>query len=292
MVSGAGDPPPGWLGKPNACYKLYEALSATESPAFILFTDADVRHQPAMLRQAVAAAQATDAGLLSVFPRQVTGSWAERLAVPLMQCWAVYDILPLPLAFSRRTSSAFAAANGQFMLFTTQAYEACGGHTVVRGNVLEDVALARAIKHAGHRAILADGGPLIETRMYADAGEVWRGYSKNVFAFFGYSPLFLLAGVVALVALYVLPPLMVLYSAVVGRFTLEWFYLPLAQYAVAVLARLVLSVRFAYAPIYTLLNPIAILYLVAVAINSMRWAKTGRGGWKGRPHLAHENDPS
>jgi chlorobactene glucosyltransferase len=282
VVRGEEDLPPGWLGKAHACHRLYLAMQERSDPDYLLFTDADVRHEPAALSCALAAVRATGAGLLSMFPRQITLTWAERLAVPVMQHWAVYGILPLPLAFSSRTGPAFSAANGQFMLFAREAYRACGGHAAVRAEVLEDVALARAVKRSGHRAILADGGPLVRTRMYAGPGEVWSGYSKNTYAFFGYSPLFLGLGVAALAALYVVPPLFVLYALATGQLTLELFYLPITQYAAAALARLALSLRFAYRPLDALLHPISILVLLAIVTNSMLWGMAGRGAWKGR----------
>ena len=205
IVTAKAGPPPGWLGKANACHQLYLAVQEHSDPGYLLFTDADVRHAPSMLSHALATAQANEAGLLSIFPRQITLTWAERLAVPVMQQWAVYGILPLPLAFSMRTGPAFAAANGQFMLFSREAYEACGGHATVRANILEDVNLARAVKRAGYRAMLADGGALVQTRMYTTPSEVWQGYSKNIYAFFGHSPLFLSLGVLTLALLYVVP---------------------------------------------------------------------------------------
>jgi chlorobactene glucosyltransferase len=275
-------PPAGWLGKANACHRLYQAMRGRSDPDYLLFTDADVRHEPAALGMAVAAAGDTGAGLLSVFPRQRTLTWAERLAVPVMQHWAVYDILPLPPAFSARTGPAFAAANGQFMLFTREAYAACGGHAAVRSEILEDVALARAVKRSGHRAILADAGPLVSTRMYTGPAEVWQGYSKNTYAFFGYSPGFLALGTVVLAALYVVPPVIALYALATTQVSLELFYLPLAQYVVAVLARLLLSVRFAYRALDALLHPVAILFMIAICLNSMRWSLAGKGAWKGR----------
>jgi chlorobactene glucosyltransferase len=282
IVEGTGDPPPGWLGKANACDQLYLAMHESSDPDYILFTDADVRHDPETLARAVATAQATGAGLLSIFPRQETLTWAERLAVPLMQHWAVYGILPLSLAFSPRTGPAFAAANGQFMLFTREAYKACGGHTAVRDQILEDVGMARAVKRAGYRAILADGGPYIHTRMYSGFDEVWRGYSKNTYAFFGNSPLFLALGILVLMALYVVPPALILYATITGQFSLELFYLPLAQYSAAVLTRLLLAVRFASRLLDAFLHPISILFLIAILLNSMLWKHTGKRSWKGR----------
>ena len=285
IVEGTGDPPPGWLGKANACDQLYTAMRERSDPEYLLFTDADVRHAPTALAYAVATAQAREAGLLSIFPRQVTATWAERLAVPTMQHWAVYGILPLPLAFMARTGPAFAAANGQFLLFTREAYRACGGHITVRNEILEDVALARAVKRSGQSALLADGGPLVQTRMYEGLAGVWQGYSKNTYAFFGYSPFFLALGIITLLALYVLPPATALSTLFTGQFNVELFFLPLAQYIVAVLTRLLLALRFASRPLDSLLNPASILFLAAICVNSMLWSLRGKSAWKGRTNI-------
>lgn len=281
IINGIESPPAGWLGKANACHRLYETMRAHSEPDMVLFIDADVRFAPSAVRHAVIAARELKAGLLSIFPRQITVSWAERLAVPVLLHWAVYSFLPLPLAFSRRTGSAFAAANGQFMLFTRQAYAACGGHYAVHAQILEDVALARAVKRAGYRSMLADGGALVYTRMYSGAMEVWHGYSKNAYAFFGYSPVFLAIGIVVLVALYTAPLFFALYAAFVSHNVLL-LLLSIAQYLIAVTARILLALRFRYRLLDTLLHPVAITYLIAIAVNSMRWSLEGKGVWKGR----------
>lgn len=284
VVSGKAEPPPGWLGKAHACSRLFEEVRARSAPDYLLFTDADVRFAPGAVSHAVAAARALDAGLLSAFPRQITVSWAERFAVPMLLHWAVYSFLPLPLAHSRRTGSAFAAANGQIMLFTREAYEACGGHSAVRSQILEDVGLARAVKGAGCRTVLADSGPFILTRMYDGPGEVWRGYSKNAYAFFGYSPLFLGVGIVMLLALYTSPVALAAWFLLSGQAT--GLYLPFAMYILGVGARLALALRFRYRSADVWLHPVAVLFLIAICINSMVWSLTGRGAWKGRASAA------
>ncbi len=282
IVTGTGAPPAGWLGKAHACYRLYQAMRAVSEPDYVLFTDADVRFEPEAVSRAVSTARRYDAGLLSIYPRQVTAGWAERLVVPMLSHWAVYDFLPLPLAFSPKTGPAFAAANGQFMLFKREVYEACGGHESVRSQVLEDVGLAREVRRAGCRALLADGGPLVHTRMYHGASEVWEGYSKNAYAFFGYSPFFLASEIILLLLFYVLPPVL----AISYQLSAIGFVF-VAQYLVAVLTRLVLAVHFKDRLLDTLLHPVAVLCLIAVEINSMVWAMTGRGVWKGRS-VKHE----
>ncbi|MDQ3928521.1 MAG: glycosyltransferase family 2 protein [Chloroflexota bacterium] len=282
VIKGDAGPPPGWLGKANACQQLYEAMRARSTPAYVLFTDADVQLHPAALGRAVGAALRLDAGLLSIFPAQITGSMAERLAVPILLHWTVYTFLPLPLAHSRRSGPAFAAANGQFMLFRREAYEALGMHEAVRSEILEDVALARATKRAGYRAVLADGGALVRMRMYRGVREVWHGYSKNAYAFFGYSPFFLAVGVLALTILYVAPVVFLALGALAG----DWLVLGLAsiQYLLAVSARLLLSLRFGYPALDAFLHPVAIIYVIAIELNSMRWALTGKSAWKGRSY--------
>ncbi|MEA2575881.1 MAG: chlorobactene glucosyltransferase [Chloroflexia bacterium] len=282
VVRGHADPPPGWLGKAHACRQLYAAMLEPTNPDYVLFTDADVTLQPGALGHAVGAARQLDAGLLSIFPMQITCSLPERLAVPLLLHWTVYTFLPLPLAHSQRSGSSFAAANGQFMLFRREAYEAFGGHEAVRSEILEDVVLARATKRAGYRSILADGGDLVRTRMYHGALEVWNGYSKNAYAFFGYSPVFLAIGVLALTALYVTPIAFMLLGAFSGDGLL--FGVALVEYLLAVAARLMLSFRFGYSALDAFLHPLAIIYVIAIELNSMRWAITGKSTWKGRSY--------
>jgi hypothetical protein len=143
--------------------------------------------------------------------------------------------------------------------------------------VLEDVALARAVKKAGYRALLADGGPLIETRMYRSVGEVWEGYSKNLYAFFGYSPLLLTIGIAGLLVLYVLPLVLAALFATSG---VAWVFV--AQYGVGVVARMVIAMRFGSRIVDCLLHPVAVAYLILIVVNSMVWGLTGRGAWKGR----------
>ena len=282
----AGDPrlqvmqggllPPGWLGKANACRQLAAAARGD----LLLFTDADVRHAPALLGHAVGTLEALDVALLSIFPTQVTVTPAERLLVPLMQHFAVYVLLPLPL-MRRLPAPAFAAANGQFLLFRRAAYESFGGHAAVRGAVLEDVGLARATKAAGYPIALADGDGLIACRMYHSAAEVWAGFAKNLFAFFNRSWSFLGAAVLAGLVLWVLPLPLALWGSVVGDGGL--MLLGFLGYAVAVAMRAVLAWRFGGHPADAFLHPVAVAALLALAVYSARLSRRGGAVWKGRP---------
>jgi chlorobactene glucosyltransferase len=280
VVRGSGDPPRGWLGKPYACHRLYNAMREQSCPDYMLFTDADVRFEPQAVSAAIEMAVRERAGLLSNFPRQEVGSLAERMVVPLEMHWLSFAVVPLPAVYSLLAGPVLAGANGQFMLFTRQTYEAVGGHVAVRGSVLEDVDLARIVKRAGHRNIPVDTGPLVRTRMYHGGSEVWRGYSKNAYAFFGDSPLLLALSVAALLTFCVTPPLLAVWAFFAGETAAGWAFA--GAYLLTVAGRITLSLRFAYPVVDAFLHPIAVFYLAAIMINSMVWGLTGKGEWKGR----------
>lgn len=98
--------PEGWLGKSHACAQLAEAAEGD----WLLFLDADVRLQPLALEAALSAAEAQAGGMVTGFPRQVTGSWLERLVVPLM-VFTIICHLPVPLVRGSR-DPRFVAAHG------------------------------------------------------------------------------------------------------------------------------------------------------------------------------------
>jgi glycosyl transferase family 2 len=194
-------PPPGWLGKPYACHQL----AAAAGPGDVLvFVDADVVLEP----DAIAAAVGLLPGraLLSPYPRIVARGWAERLIQPLLQ-WSWLTFLPLR-AMERSRRPSLAAAGGQFLVVTRAGYESAGGHAAVRDQVLEDVALARAVKRSGGRIALADGSRLATCRMYDGARSLVEGYGKSLWAAFG-PPLAGTALALLLLFVYVVPVLLV-----------------------------------------------------------------------------------
>jgi glycosyltransferase involved in cell wall biosynthesis len=158
--------PEGWLGKSHACAQLAEAAEGD----WLLFLDADVRLQPLALEAAFTAAEAQGGGMVTGFPRQVTGTWLERLVVPLM-VFTIICHLPVPLVRGSR-DPRFVAAHGGFILIHRDTYTRCGGHESIRGELVDDMALARAVKRAGEPVILADITGHASMRMYHNAREV------------------------------------------------------------------------------------------------------------------------
>jgi GT2 family glycosyltransferase len=84
--------------------------------------------------------------------------------------------------------SAAAAANGQFLMIRRDVYEAVGGHARFAGEVLEDLALATAVKLAGYRLWFGPGAGVVRARMYRSFEEMWEGWKKNLYRLMGGTP--------------------------------------------------------------------------------------------------------
>jgi chlorobactene glucosyltransferase len=194
------DLPRGWAGKNWACHQLAQAARGD----LLVFTDADTLWLPGGLSAVVAEQVRTNADLLTVWPTQVTETWPERLVVPLM---ALVVIGYLPVFLTHYAPwTPFAAATGQCLAFRRAAYDAIGGHAVVRGEVLEDVKFARRIKAAHLHLRMADGDGLVACRMYTDWPSVRDGYAKNILAGYGSSLFFMGMATLFHWLVFLLPP--------------------------------------------------------------------------------------
>ena len=165
----------GWFGKPWACVQGYRAARGE----LLCFTDADTRHEPALLGHAVGAAERHGAALVTVSPFQRTVSFWERVIMP--QIWALLGFRYHPAVVNRATRPRDVIANGQFILVRRAAYEAIGTHAAVRHEVAEDLALAQAFVRGGHRIWFGFAESLMETRMYTGLGDIVEGWSKNIY---------------------------------------------------------------------------------------------------------------
>jgi glycosyltransferase involved in cell wall biosynthesis len=170
--------PGGWVGK-NYAVSLGAAQAAGD---WLLFTDADGVHLPGSTARALADAAATGAGLVSYSPEQEMHTWWERALIPF-----VYTRLGQKFSYDavNDPDSQAAAANGQYLLIRREDYERIGGHAVVAGEVLEDVALARLAKQAGIRLHFSSGIGIIRVRMYRTFGAMWQGWTKNLYPLIG-----------------------------------------------------------------------------------------------------------
>ena len=169
----AGRPvPPGWLGKPHACGQLAAAATGT----VLVFADADVLVAPDGIARTVGLLRDSGLDFVSPYPRQEAVTTAERLVQPLLQ-WSWLTFLPLRAA-ERSGRPSLSAVNGQLLCVDAAAYRRAGGHDAVRDAVLDDLALARAMKRAGGRGTVADGTAVATTRMYRTWPDLRDGYSE------------------------------------------------------------------------------------------------------------------
>jgi molybdopterin-guanine dinucleotide biosynthesis protein A len=172
-VVDAGPLPAGWGGKNNA---LVAGVRQAKGEWF-LFTDADTVHQPGSLAGALAEARSQRAALLSYSPEQEVHGFWERAVMPVIFAELAGRYRPAEVS---DPASPVAAANGQYILISREAYEAVGGHASIAGDLLEDVALARAVKRSGRKIFFRFGGDAVRTRMYRSFAQLREGWTKNL----------------------------------------------------------------------------------------------------------------
>lgn len=170
--------PPGWAGKPNALHNGAQQARGT----WLLLTDADTRWQPGAVEALVAFAEAHQVDLLTTFPRQILASPLERVAAPELVATLFAFTSPVAVNSPRRRDAAL--ANGQCILLRRAVYEAIGGfdRPEMRGVILDDAALAAAVKRAGYRLQVSAGQDLLTVRMYPSAHAAWQGWLRNITA--------------------------------------------------------------------------------------------------------------
>lgn len=275
----------GWTGKCFACKQLYDASTGE----YILFTDADTLHNSNSLRDSITIALHRNADMVTLFPKMTMVSFAEKIIMPML--WFTVMLL-LPFYFvDKKGFVKFSIGIGPFMLFKRTAYAAIGGHDSVKNAIVEDVWLARKIKEHGMQLIVEDGQHMLSVRMYRSFGEIWNGFSKNIFAGFEFSSIALFS-VNLLYFLLFFIPFLLFFIQLSLQFSLN-LLLVLTGFQVLILyfTRAIISARFKLGFISTLLHPIGALSVPVIAMNSWRWIKSGAGAkWKGRVYNPAEEN--
>ena len=193
--------PDGWAGK---AWALEQGLRAASSE-WVVFLDADTRPRRGFIAALIEAAHAYD--LMSTGPRFVCDGVGERLLHPSFLTTIVYRSGP---PGAGRPSKRRATLNGQCVVARRQALLDAGGWALVRGNMTEDVALARTWRQAGARLAFFDAADLLEVRMHESIGEVWREWGRSIAAHDVTPPAWQAADVAVVWLVMGLPPLRVL----------------------------------------------------------------------------------
>jgi cellulose synthase/poly-beta-1,6-N-acetylglucosamine synthase-like glycosyltransferase len=263
----AGDPrvvvlrgqplPEGWLGKPHACQQLADA--ADPASDVLIFVDADVVLAPGAVAATVATLHDTGLDVVSPYPRQEAPGMT-RLVQPLLQ-WSWLTFLPLRVA-EQSARPSVSAANGQLLAVRRSVYDRIGGHAAVRDQVVEDLALLRAVKRAGGRGGIVDGTQLATTRMYDGWRELADGYGKSLHTVPPAVP-------VLLALLYVAP--------VFGRSRAARI-----ACAAGVLGRVISARRTGGRVLDSITHPVGVAALVGLDLHARLSHRRGTQTWKGR----------
>jgi hypothetical protein len=151
--------------------------------SWLCFTDADCRQvSPRTLSMAMRMAIDEQVDLLSVLPVLETRSVVERVIQPIAGAVMIFWFNPQRV---NNPTSRTAYANGAFMLMRRETYAAIGGHERVKTEVNEDMHMARLVKEQGLRLRVVPNHGLYVTRMYSNARETWRGWSRIFYGCFG-----------------------------------------------------------------------------------------------------------
>ncbi|GAC1305498.1 MAG: hydroxychlorobactene glucosyltransferase CruC [Vulcanimicrobiaceae bacterium] len=291
-----GEPmPDGWIGKPWA---LVQGVARARGSWF-LFTDADSHHAPA--GSASVLWLATRAGLdaISIATHQELGSFWERAVLPSILGLILFASGPLA-DINDPAKPKSALANGQYLLVARHAYEALGGHAALRGEIVEDVAFARRIKEDGRfRFALLGGARIASVRMYRSLGEIWAGFTKNVYIGARGDLRALAGGTAFVLAISIAPPLLAV-AALVRRRYGDALEASLAT--VTIVATASWAMRLVGFPRrLALLQPLGTALFAGIVATSTASVVSGRGVvWRGRTYhaapekatLANERKPA
>ncbi|SMF45930.1 glycosyltransferase [Streptomyces sp. Amel2xC10] len=278
-VTSPGEPPAGWTGKLWAV-RHGIALARAREPEYLLLTDADIAHAPDSLRTLVAAARTGGFDAVSQMARLRVASGWERLVVPAF----VYFFAQLyPFRRIGRRGTRTAAAAGGCVLLRAEAAERARIPDAIRHAVIDDVALARAVKGSGGRIWLGLADRVDSVRPYPRLRDLWRMVARSAYAQLRHNPLLLAGTVAGLALVYLVPPFAVVAGPVAGD---------TAAAVLGALAWLVMSGT--YLPMLhhyrqppwlaPLLPFTAFLYLL-MTVDSAVLHHRGRGAaWKGRTY--------
>ncbi len=262
---------PGWTGK---LWALEQARRREGGRAeYLLLTDADIRHAPDSLRRLVSRAEAQRLDLVSLMAKLRCESAAERWTVP---AFVHFFALLYPFAWSNDPRRRTAAAAGGCVLLRRVALEARGGFEPIRGEIIDDCALAKLIKRGGGRTWLGLTERAVSLRAYTDLAALRAMVARTAYAQLGYSPLGLAVAVAGLSLVFLAPPALALFASGLAQLCglLAW---------AAIAASFVPMLRRYGQPAWraVALPGVAALYLLWT-LDSARAHRRGLGGlWKG-----------
>ncbi len=268
--------PAGWTGK---LWAIAQGIAEADGTEFVFLTDADIVHDARHLATLVAQAQAIDCDLVSEMVELSCVSPAERALIP---AFVFFFQLLYPFAWVNDPLRATAAAAGGTMLIRRRALDRIGGIGSVRDALIDDVALAAAVKRGG-RIWLGHSALASSIRPYPAAAEIWRMIARSAYVQLRCSPLLLALCLVGLAATFIVPPLAAIAGHGAARVlgvlawgALAWSYLPTLR-------------RFRLSAWWEPFLPAVAVFYMTATLGSALNHHFGRGvAWKGRAYRGAE----
>ncbi|MFI6559245.1 glycosyltransferase [Streptomyces sp. NPDC050534] len=278
-VGSPGEPPAGWTGKLWAV-RHGIALARAREPGYLLLTDADIAHAPDSLWELVAAAHGGGFDVVSQMARLRVESLWERLVVPAF-VYFFAQLYPFRRIGGKGTRTA--AAAGGCVLLRTEAAERARIPDAIRHAVIDDVALARAVKAGGGRIWLGLAERVDSVRPYPRLHDLWRMVSRSAYAQLRHNPLVLLGTVIGLAMVYLVPPAALVVGLVTGE-TAAWVAGGLAWLVMT--GTYVPMLRYYRQPLWLapLLPFTAFLYLLMTVDSAVQHYRGRGAAWKGRTY--------
>lgn len=274
-VEHSAERPPGWVGKMWALEcGLGRARAEAPQAAWWLLTDADVAHGPRNLRGLVARACSERLDLVSLMVRLRADTWLEGLLVPAF-VYFFQKLYPFPRVNDPR--SRVAAAAGGCALVSRQALERAGGIPALRGEIIDDCALAAALKPHGP-IWLGISGEEHSLRGYRGLSGIWGMVARSAFTQLRHSVWLLVGTLLGLGVLYAAPPLLAASGSPMAASLAAAAWILMAASFVPTLA------LYGRSPLWGFALPLAGVLYACMTLDSARRHAFARGAeWKGRP---------
>jgi hopene-associated glycosyltransferase HpnB len=272
-IRAASELPPGWTGK---LWALHEGVTHASpiAPAFYWFTDADIVHAPDTLRRLVARAEQEKLDLVSLMVLLQAKMLPERALIPAFLFFFLKLYPPRRIA---NGNTRTAGAAGGCILLRAEALERIGGLSAISNEVIDDCALARAVKRSGGRRWMGLTRNSVSLRAYGSFTEVRDLIARTAFTQLHYSVPLLLGTLVGMFLTYLAPVALLFVHALVPRILglTSWLLMALS---------FVPTVRFyRLSPLWALLLPLtALFYAYATWLSALRYWLNRGAQWKGR----------
>jgi len=266
--------PPGWTGKLWAIKQgIDAAMTLRPAPEYLLLTDADIVHPTDSISRLIGQAQAKGLLLTSLMVELRCETLAERMTIP---AFIFFFQMLYPFPWVNNPNKGTAAAAGGCMLIRADALARIGGVQSIRAALIDDCALARALKRHGP-IWLALTSRARSIRGYASLAEVRRMVVRSAYAQLRYSPLLLLATIAGMTVAYLLPPALAIFGAGAAR------AIGLLTWSLMAVAYLPALRFYRVCALWSVALPAIALMYMAFTLDSAYQYLRGRGGsWKGR----------